>query len=247
MALTSTRPPKAAMLIAQRIIRDVTRDGLKPGDLLPAEKSMLDKYQTGRGTLREALRLLEFQGVLSLKPGPRGGPVLMTPDASHLASTMVLLMQLQDVPYRVLVEARTAIEPMISSLAASRMTTEDLADLEASVKLMSDELGNEESFLESNRNFHGIIAWSCGNALFGYMMESLLGIMDGTIIGMDYPERRRVATLTAHEEIYAALAARDQVVSEERMREHLEAFVRYADRRYPEVLSRVIPWDRALG
>ena len=87
------RPPKAAMLDAQRIVRDALRDNLRPGDLLLPERTMLEKYQTGRGTLREALRLLEFQGVISLKPGPRGGPVLKSPDASHLGSTVVLLIQ----------------------------------------------------------------------------------------------------------------------------------------------------------
>ena len=243
----STRPPKAAMIIAQRIVRDVSREGLQPGDLLPPERSMLDKYQTGRGTLREALRLLEFQGVIALKPGPRGGPVLLTPDASHLASTMVLLLQLQDVPYNVIVEARTAIEPLISNLAATRMTDADLKGLHTSVTEMSDGINNEETFLLTNRAFHGIIAWSCGNALFGYMMESLLGIMDGTIIGIDYPERRRVATLKAHQEIYDELAKHSAIGAESRMREHIEAFVGYAERKYPEVLKRVIPWDRPLG
>ena len=61
----ATRPPKAALLVAQRIVQDALREGRKPGDLLAPERTMLEKYQTGRGTLREALRLLEFQGVIT--------------------------------------------------------------------------------------------------------------------------------------------------------------------------------------
>ena len=64
-----SRPPKAAMLVAQRIVRDIVPGGLRPGDVLPPERAMLATYETGRGTLREALRLLEFQGVITLKPG----------------------------------------------------------------------------------------------------------------------------------------------------------------------------------
>ena len=78
-------PQKTAVLVAQRIIRNAIRSGLEVGGSLPLEKTMLKMYDTGRGTLREALRLLEFQGVIALKPGPGGGPVLLDPDASHLA------------------------------------------------------------------------------------------------------------------------------------------------------------------
>lgn len=240
----AARPPKAAMLVAQRIMRDVIVGRLKPGNLLLPERTMLEKYKTGRGTLREALRLLEFQGVISLKPGPRGGPVLQDPDSSHLASTLVLLMQLKEAPFRSIVEVRTAMEPMISRLAATRMADESLEDLGATIEQMGENLNDQDLFLESNKRFHDIIAWSSGNPLFGYIVDSLLGIMDGTVIGIDYPAPRRVAILKAHDEIYRALVARDPEASEQRMREHINEYVKYAERKFPEVLDQVIRWDR---
>jgi GntR family transcriptional repressor for pyruvate dehydrogenase complex len=243
-AASLNRPPKAAMLIAQRIVRDLIRGGLKPGDLLPPERVMLDTYETGRGTLREALRLLEFQGVIALKPGPRGGPVLLNPDASHLASTVVLLMQLKQAPFRTIVEVRLAMEPMISRLAAERINDEVVDELGQTIDQMRGNLRDQEQFLDANKRFHDIIAWSSGNALFGYVVDSLLGIMDGTVLGIDYPGPRRTAILKAHEEIYEALRNRDPEASEKRMRHHIEAYVAYAERKYPEVLGQVIPWDR---
>ncbi len=241
---TSTRPPKAALLVAQRIVQDALREGRKPGDLLAPERTMLEKYQTGRGTLREALRLLEFQGVITLKPGPRGGPVLMDPDASHLASNLVLLMQLKAAPFRNIVEVRTAMEPMISSLAAERMDDDALTDLEATFIQMREEIEDQHSFLDANKRFHDIIAWSSGNALFGYIIDSLSGIMDGTAIGIDYPSHRRQAILKAHIEIFEALKARDPKQSEARMREHIDAYERYAARKFPQVLKETIPWEQ---
>jgi GntR family transcriptional regulator, transcriptional repressor for pyruvate dehydrogenase complex len=238
------RPPKAAVLLAQSIVQDTFRERLKPGDMLSPERTMLERYKTGRGTLREALRLLEFQGVISLKPGPRGGPVLQDPDASHLASTVILLMQLKQAPFRSIVEVRSALEPMTSSLAAVRMTDEDLSAVEDSVFQMRDELDNQRAFLAASTRFHDLIAWSSGNALFGYIVDSLLGIMDGSAIGIDYPPHRRTAILEAHIEIFEALKSRDPDVAEERMRRHIEEYERYAERKFPHLLDEVIPWEQ---
>jgi GntR family transcriptional regulator, transcriptional repressor for pyruvate dehydrogenase complex len=240
------RPPKAAVLVAQRIVRDVIRGGLRPGDLLPPERTMLQMYETGRGTLREALRLLEFHGVIALKPGPRGGPVLLDPDASHLATTVVLLMQLKEAPFRTIVEVRTALEPMVSSLAAERIPDESLDELGGTIVQMRKNLGDQHVFVDANKRFHEIIAWSSGNALFGYIVASLLAIMDGTIVGIDYPRPRRAAILEAHESIYDALRVRDKKESEARMRKHLDEYVRHAQRKFPELLDQVIQWDRSL-
>jgi GntR family transcriptional repressor for pyruvate dehydrogenase complex len=243
-AMANGRPPKAAMLVAQRIVRDLVRGNLQPGDLLPPERVMLETYQTGRGTLREALRLLEFQGVIALKPGPRGGPIVLNPDASHLASTIVLLMQLKQAPFRTIVEVRMALEPMISRLAAGRISSEAMDALRETIDQMRDNLDNQQPFLDANKRFHDIIAWSSGNPLFGYVVDSILGIMDGTVLGIDYPTPRRAAILKAHEEIYTALANRDPEASERTMREHIEAYVRYAERKFPEALEQVMQWDR---
>jgi len=245
--MTASRPPKAALLVAQRVIRDVVRNGAQPGDLLPPERVMLETYETGRGTLREALRLLEFQGVIALKPGPGGGPILLNPAASHLASTLQLLMQLNHATYRSIVEVRTAMEPMTSQLAAGRISDESLDELRLTVDQMRDYMDDRDLFLESNKRFHDVIAWSSGNVLFSYIVDSLLDILDGTVIGIDYPRHRRVAILKAHEEIYSALARRDPLASLERMREHIEAYANYAQRKFPEVLDQVITWDLQPG
>ena len=107
---------------------------------------MLERYQTGRGTLREALRFLEFQGVLTLKPGPGGGPILLKPDAGNLSSTLVLLMQMNQAPFKEIVQVRSAIEPMISMLAAEVMTDTQLGYLEDSIIQMRDNIESQDVF-----------------------------------------------------------------------------------------------------
>ena len=113
------RTEKAALTVARMIIADVFESRLGPGNSLPPERVMLERYGTGRGTLREALRLLEFQGVVTLRPGPGGGPVLLRPSGAHLASSLVLLMQLNNAPFGAVIDARLTFEPLICRTAAA--------------------------------------------------------------------------------------------------------------------------------
>jgi DNA-binding FadR family transcriptional regulator len=156
-------------------------------------------------------------------------------------------MQLNQAPYRAVVEARLALEPVNSRLAAERIGDESLAELAGRVGQMRSNTGDRDWFRDADRHFHGVIAWSSGNVMFGYLAEALLGILDGTVIGIDDPGDRRAAILRAHEEIYAAIARHDAAAAGERMREHIEAYARHAQRRFPEILDQTITWDRLPG
>ena len=241
------RAPKAAMIVAQHIIRDTTRAGLVAGDLLPPERAMLEKYQIGRGTLREALRLLEFQGVIVLKPGPKGGPILVDPDGSHLASTIILLMQLKQAPFGVIAEARTALEPMISRLAAAahRRRHPEVAvpdqRPDAGVDGRSGSVPGGEQ--ELSRHHRLVVRQSAVRLHRRFAARGH---------GRHGDRHRLSATPTrgdrgGAQRIYDALAKRDPAESEQSMREHINAYTRYAQRKYPELLGQVIQWDRALS
>ncbi|WP_262106564.1 FadR/GntR family transcriptional regulator [Arthrobacter sp. Marseille-P9274] len=239
---TSLRPQKTAVLVAKRIVADIQQRGNKPGDRLPPERVMLEEYNIGRGTLRESLRFLELQGIIVLKPGPGGGPVVQQPDGSGLATALTLLLQFENAPFRTITEARTALEPMMAQLAALRMGEEQLAELKYSVDHMLDKVGDESVFLEMNKRFHDIIAHNSGNALFGHLIDTLLGMLDGTAIGVDYPEHRRVAVHKAHAAIYEALAAKDPTAAASAMHDHIIEYANYVERKFPEVLNTPISW-----
>lgn len=242
MTATPMRPQKTAILLAQRIVRDIDRRGNNAGDRLPPERVMLEEYGVGRGTLRESLRFLELQGVITLKPGPGGGPVVQKPSAQSLATSLTLLLQFSKAPFRTIAEARGGLEPMMARLAAERMTDEQLADLKSSVDNMYDHLGDQSVFLEENKRFHDMIARGSGNAMFGYLVDALLGILDGSAIGIDYPEVRRVAVHKAHLSIYEAIAARDPSKSAATMADHIAQYLKYAEKKFPDVLAAPIVW-----
>lgn len=242
MSTTPTRPQKTAMLLAQRIVGDINRRGNTVGDRLPPERVMLEEYEVGRGTLRESLRFLELQGVISLKPGPGGGPVVQQPDATSLATSLTLLLQFANAPFRTIAEARGGLEPMMAQLAAERMSDEQLLDLKASVETMEEHLDNQAVFLDENKRFHDVIARGSGNAMFGYLVDALLGILDGSAIGIDYPEVRRTAVHKAHLNIYEAIASRDAAQSAAAMEDHIAQYLKYAEKKFPDVLAAPITW-----
>ena len=240
---SALRPTKTAMLVAQRIVADINSRGNTVGERLPPERVMLEMYEVGRGTLRESLRFLELQGVIALKPGPGGGPIVQCPDSSALATSLTLLLQFDKAEFRTIAEARIGLEPMMTRLAAERMTDEELKELRHSVDNMGNNLYDETVFLEENKRFHDLIAHGSGNAMFGRLIEALLGILDGSAIGIDYPENRRSAVQKAHLQICEALESRDPAGAAASMAEHIDQYVRYAKKKFPEVLRAPIVWQ----
>lgn len=236
------RPQKTAVLVAQKIVADIQARGNIIGDRLPSERLMLENYQIGRGTLRESLRFLELQGVIMLKPGPGGGPVVQDPDGSSIATALTLLLQFENAPFRTISEARAGLEPMMAQLAANRMNDKQLSELGHNVERMGNNLGDESIFLDTNRQFHRVIAHGSGNKMFGYLVDSLLGMLDGSAIGFDYPEHRRIAVYEAHSHLYEALVARDPLASQESMSEHIASYARYAERKFPELMDAPVSW-----
>lgn len=231
------------MLVARQIVADINRRGNVPGDRLPPEKMMLEKYQIGRGTLRESLRYLELQGLITLKPGPGGGPVVESPNSVGLATSLTLLLQVENAPYRNIVEARGTLEPAMSSLAALRMSDDELETMRVNLERMRAGIDDEEVFSETNREFHDIVAHGSGNVLFAHMIDALTGILDGTSMGIEYPQHRRVAVHAAHTRIYEALLSRDASAAADTMREHIDEYTQFIGSKYPKIVESAISWS----
>ncbi len=238
-----SRPQKTATIVAAGIVDRITAEDLAEGDPLPPERVLMEDFNVGRGTMREALRYLELQGVLTIKTGPKGGPLVAAPDSRHLASTFALLMQMAGTEFRSVIEARQGLEPMTARLAAASGDATIGEDLQASVERMAEDLSDWDAFLDENRRFHDLVAWGSGNPIFGYLINSLHWITDGTVLGIDYPTRFRKAVLEAHRAIADAVADADADASEAAMRAHMDDTVAYFEKRYSNVLGQKLTWE----
>lgn len=236
-------PPKRATVIAHRIVQDIRKRDLGPGAQLPPERDMLLTYAVGRNTLREALRVLEQQGVLTIRPGPGGGPVVSSPDSRHLASTLALLMQFAETPFRTVIETRQHLEPITARLTCEHADPAVLAQLRESVNKMARQLDDLDAFLDENRRFHSIIGWGSENALFGYCINSLHWITDGTVLGADYPKRFRKLVWQAHDEVCNGIESGDPAQAEAAMRKHMDDTRTYFEKNYRHLMDETLTWE----
>src|SRR6185369_12916329 len=103
---------KTAEVVALEIVRSIVEQGLAPGDRLPLETEMLAHYRVSRSSLREALRLLETQGLIAIRPGPGSGTVVGKAAPHNLGRTMTLFFHMSHVTYNDLLDAWTSTEPL---------------------------------------------------------------------------------------------------------------------------------------
>lgn len=238
------KPKKTAILVAQRIVDEIVDQDLKPGAPLLPERVMLPRYGVARGTLREALRILETYGLITIKTGPGGGPIVADAGSRPLASVIALVLQLDRASFRSIVDARLHLEPLLAREAAERRDDDDLAELRASITEMRKSVEDSEAFLNQNHVFHSAVARAAKNPVLYNMVESLNWILDGTALGIDYVPGTRDAIVVAHRRIYAAIESRDAEMAQAAMRIHIGEFAAYAERNYAHVMDQPLRWDQ---
>jgi DNA-binding FadR family transcriptional regulator len=236
------RTPKTSERIAHDLAGHIVDAGLEEGAVLPTEKEMIEAFGAGRTTVREALRLLETRGVLTIRPGPGGGPAVRRPRPADLGGALTLILQFEQASLADVMEAREALRPMVARLAATRVTDETVAELRASVARMLEHVDDQQFFFEENARFHSLVAEASGSVVLRVFTESLKSIADGAFVGIRYNEKRRRAVALAHGRIVDALEARDPDAAAEAMHRHLRAARRYWEFEYPELVSQPIRW-----
>ena len=125
------RMPKTGEVVAERLRRQIARGELTIGQRLPPEDELTTVFGIARTTLREALRILESQGLLEIRRGRTGGPVVTMPKIDSLAEGLAVTLQLQGTTAGDLDVARQLIEPRLAARLADAHTPDDLVALQA--------------------------------------------------------------------------------------------------------------------
>lgn len=232
---------KLASVIAREIVKDLVRQNLEPGANLPAESVMLERFGVGRASLREALRILEVHGLITIRPGPGGGPIVQTVSSRHFGQMATLYLHVAGATFRDLVAARFALEPLMARWSATRQDPEMLAQFKqwADPKLDVD---NPEQQFATGIEFHALIAGASGNAVLDLMGRGIASIYAERITGVIFPAEAREQVVREHAEIAQAIIRGEAELAERLMHAHMTEYVKQVEARYPGFLDERVDW-----
>jgi DNA-binding FadR family transcriptional regulator len=217
--------PKASDVLANELRERILNGEYPEGTALPPERELVIQTAMSRTTVREALRILEVQGLVRIKTGRAGGAFVQRPGQDSVASSVSLLIRGQQIRLADLLETREAIEPFCARLAARNRTDADLAKLEDANKAIADSEGTLAQFLQANVDWHVGVATASHNELLTGLMTALSRAIYAATENEDFVDAEvRRTTVRAHRSITDAIRAQDPDAAVRRMGRHVHAY-----------------------
>lgn len=205
-------------------IRLLMRQGqLKPGDRLPPERDLCERFGVSRVTVREALRMLESSGLVEIRVGARGGAFVTAPSSDRVGEGLADLLTLSVISAADVTEVRMILEAGLVPLVCERATEEDLAELEAICQRSEAALATGDYSMDMSLEFHIRVAQSTHNPAVVMLVESFRGpiLMSLQQAHEAAPEMGGLGT-REHEQFIQAVRRRDVDTASRIMSEHLE-------------------------
>ena len=197
--------PKASDVLANDLRERILTGALPAGAALPPERELVTQTRMSRTTVREALRILEVQGLVVIKTGRSGGAFVQQPGGDSVATSVNLLIRGQQLRLTDLLETREAIEPACASLAAKYLPL--------------------DGFLRANVAWHLAVAVASHNELLtGFMSALSTAIYSSTENTAFVDEEVRSTTYRAHKTITDAIRAGDPTAATRRMTKHVHGY-----------------------
>ena len=216
--LPSSKKTRLYETIVAQLGQLIQEGKLCPGDRLPPERELAARLQVSRASVREALRSLELQGLLSSRQG--SGTFIAAIGQEELLRAFAHLAE-EGQTLRDIFELRFLLEPPIAAMAARRATPQDIARLEATVKEQEQQIQLGQSGVEADMAFHAALAEATHNQallrLGATLMEVLAPSRD---THLQTPERSHLSLLS-HRRILEAIQAGSATQARKAMEEHV--------------------------
>lgn len=233
-----TRVPTASAVLAAELRSRIIRERLPDGTPIESEAELIASSGLSRASVREAIRLLASEGLITTRRGPGGGIRVSSPDLHLSTRSIAMILARSGAPLRELFELRILLEVRAAELCA------EVAD-EQQLAAISDAVDVHGSRLPGMMGFHPLVAAGSGNEFFVVMLEIVHSLAEWHTPGEGLDTRTLELAGRAHRKIAERLHARDAAGAGRAMRVHLEAFRDglEAAGRLDEPVIRAVDWD----
>ncbi|WP_137389873.1 FadR/GntR family transcriptional regulator [Rhodoligotrophos defluvii] len=217
--------PKASDVLANRLRNMILGGQLTTGDPLPTERELVAETGLSRSSVREALRILEIEGLINTRPGRTGGSVVTLPGRASIVRSMELFVRTHGVRLEALLECRIGLEPFLARLAARNRTQSALQEIRDLHKAFIASVDDVPRYKRVNLEWHLAVARASGNEPLTAFMEAIAEpIMDAAGYQQVTTDEIRRKTVRAHERILRAIEAQDEDAAFAAMERHVSAY-----------------------
>jgi DNA-binding FadR family transcriptional regulator len=170
--LQGIRQPRVAEIVAARLRDEILSGGLKE---LPSQESLLQEFGVSPPALREAIHILETDGLISVRRGNVGGAVVHVPSAARTAHMISMVLQTRESTPADVSEALLHLEPICAGMCASRedRMTEVVPYLQAEIDRQTEQFDDVSAYVPNARRFHEALVSRCGNEPMILLIGSL--------------------------------------------------------------------------
>jgi DNA-binding FadR family transcriptional regulator len=235
------RSVKSAEIVALEIVRDIVSRQLRAGDRLPPESEMVSQYGFSRPIIREALRLLEFQGLITIRPGPGAGCVVGKVQSERLAQTLTLYLHLAETTYQELLQAWADAEGVMAWRAARNPDRELVRKLMQPYVAGSDCCTEDLRSRQVGRRFHADVEQLAANRAESLAFRSIAAIAAQHVMN-NIPGEMLEDWVHDHTTIAQAIIEGDADLARRLMHEHIEDIDRHFHRLWPEKVGERLKW-----
>ncbi len=223
-ALEPIQRRKLSDEVFDRLMVMLTRGDVRPGDLMPSERQLMERFGVGRPAIREAMQALSNLGLLAISHGERARVVALTARAVTHQVDMAAQIMLATSPDSLdhLKGARILFERGMAREAAIRASATDVGHLSSLVARQRSMLNDPEAFIQGDMEFHAAIAAISRNPIFTAVSEAMLGWLKQFHSEMLIWSGKENVTLAEHEKIVGYIEAGDAAGAEAAMAKHLE-------------------------
>jgi DNA-binding FadR family transcriptional regulator len=230
--------------VARDVVGDILNRGLQTGDHLPSEAVMLEEYGVSRESLREGLRLLEVQGLIILRRGPGGGPIVGCIDAANLGRMSTLYYHLAGATYAELFDAWITGEAILAERAARNG---DRDAVKAALTPFLDSRSHHEppevdEFVRTHTRFHAVVASLANNKVLELNLQTIGQIVTHHIVLNLDPRELRDAIEKDHRVIARAIECGHWVKARDAAEQHIRRLIDLYGERLGDQTQGYIDW-----